>query len=183
MIYDRAHTRDMDQLSGMARALPATVVAFTIGGLVSMGMPGLSGFIAEFPIFLGVWRGGSINLDGTFLGLNPATYYPILAIISVFGIIITAAYILRAIGSVFFGQYDAEKWHDMRPLLAIDKVALVSFVVILFAIGILPLVIAPIVEAGVAPVVNRLDMVQNSTTAWDTWHMAAQNIIAWLGGA
>jgi hypothetical protein len=68
-------------------------------------------------------------------------------------------------------------------LLAIDKVALVSFVVILFAIGILPLVIAPIVEAGVAPVVNRLDMVQNSTTAWDTWHMAAQNIIAWLGGA
>src|SRR5690606_18671122 len=70
MIYDRAHTRDMDQLSGMARALPATVVAFTIGGLVSMGMPGLSGFIAEFPIFLGVWRGGTTNLSNTFLGLN-----------------------------------------------------------------------------------------------------------------
>ena len=57
MIYDRTHTRDMDQLSGMARALPATVVAFTIGGLVSMGMPGLSGFIAEFPIFLGSGEG------------------------------------------------------------------------------------------------------------------------------
>lgn len=182
MIYDRAHTRDMDQLSGMARALPATVVAFTIGGLVSMGMPGLSGFIAEFPIFLGVWRGGTIELNNTFLGLNPATYYPILAIISVFGIIITAAYIMRAIGSVFFGEYDAEKWHDMRPLRAIDKVALVAFVVILFAIGIVPAVIAPIVEAGVAPVVNRLDMVQNSTTAWDTLHMTALNIIAWLGG-
>jgi NADH-quinone oxidoreductase subunit M len=183
MIYDRAHTRNMDELSGMARALPATVVAFTIGGLVSMGMPGLSGFIAEFPIFLGVWRGGSINLGDTFLGLNPATYYPILAIISVFGIIITAAYILRAIGSVFFGDYDAEKWHDMRPLLAIDKVTLVAFVVILFAIGVLPLVIAPIVEAGVAPVVNRLDAVQNGTTAWHTINMTAQQIIAWLGGA
>lgn len=183
MIYDRAHTRDMDQLSGMARALPATVVAFTIGGLVSMGMPGLSGFIAEFPIFLGVWRGGTIELNNTFLGLNPATYYPILAIISVFGIIITAAYIMRAIGTVFFGEYDAEKWHDMRPLLAIDKVALTAFVVVLFVIGIVPAVIAPIVEAGVAPVVNRLDMVQNGTTAWDTLHMTALNIIAWLGGA
>lgn len=183
MIYDRAHTRDMDELSGMARALPATVVAFTVGGLVSMGMPGLSGFIAEFPIFLGVWRGGTTNLSNTFLGLNPATYYPILAILSVFGIIITAAYILRAIGSVFFGEYDAEKWHDMRPLLAIDRVTLVAFVVILFAIGIVPAVIAPIVEAGVAPVVNRLDMAQNGVTAWDTLHMTAQNIIAWLGGA
>lgn len=183
MIYDRAHTRDMDQLSGMARALPATVVAFTIGGLVSMGMPGLSGFIAEFPIFLGVWRGGTTNLSNTFLGLNPSTYYPILAIISVFGIIITAAYILRAIGSVFFGHYDAEKWHDMRPLLAIDRVALLAFVVILFAIGILPSIIAPIVEAGVAPVVNRLDMAQGGVTAWDTLHMTALNIIAWLGGA
>jgi NADH-quinone oxidoreductase subunit M len=182
MIYDRTHTRDMDQLSGMARALPATVVAFTIGGLVSMGMPGLSGFIAEFPIFLGVWRGGTTNLSNTFLGLNPSTYYPILAIISVFGII-TAAYILRAIGSVFFGQYDAEKWHDMRPLLAIDRVALLAFVVILFAIGILPSIIAPIVEAGVAPVVNRLDMAQGGVTAWDTLHMTALNIIAWLGGA
>ena len=63
MIYDRAHTRDMDELSGMRRALPWTVVAFIIGGLVSMGMPGLSGFIAEFPIFLGVWNGNSIDVN------------------------------------------------------------------------------------------------------------------------
>ena len=47
MIYDRTHTRDMDEISGIARVLPWTVVAFIIGGLVSMGMPGFSGFIAK----------------------------------------------------------------------------------------------------------------------------------------
>jgi NADH-quinone oxidoreductase subunit M len=188
MIYDRAHTRSMDELSGMMRALPWAMVAFVIGGLVSMGMPGLSGFIAEFPIFLGVWQGGSLNLgDNAVLGLNPATYYPILAILSALGIIITAGYILRAVGSVFFGDYDEHHWHDMRPLLAIDKTVLVMFVVVLIAIGVFPSVIAPIVESGITPVVNRLQEAQLAysadTTVLDTVHMAATNLIHWLGGA
>ncbi len=188
MIYDRAHTRDMDELSGMMKVLPWAMVAFIIGGLVSMGMPGLSGFIAEFPIFLGVWQGGSLNLSGTVFGLNPAAFYPILAILSALGIIITAAYIMRAVGSVFFGDYDEHAWHDMRPLLPIDKLALVGFVVILIVIGIFPSVIAPIVESGMMPVVNRLQEAQQTvfaadTTVLDTIHMAATDLIHWLGGA
>lgn len=179
MIYDRTHTRNMDDLSGMAKALPWTVVAFIIGGLVSMGMPGFSGFVAEFPIFLGLWEGGSLVLSNTFLGLNPAGFYPIVAIISVFAIIITAAYILRAIGTVFFGEYDAHKWHDMRPLLAVDKVVLVGFVVCLIVIGAFPSVIAPIVEAGVTPVVERVQDAQQAFTVLDT----VQNLFSWLGGA
>jgi NADH-quinone oxidoreductase subunit M len=156
MIYDRAHTRSMDELSGMAKALPWALVAFVIGGLVSMGMPGLSGFIAEFPIFLGVWAGGAMNLGGTFLGLNPAGFYPTVALLSVLGIVITAAYVLRAVNDVFFGDYDASKWHDMTPLPAIDKFTLVLFCVILVVIGIFPAVIEPIVRAGILPVVDRL---------------------------
>lgn len=183
MIYDRAHTRDMDSLSGMVKALPATMIAFTIGGLVSMGMPGLSGFIAEFPIFLGVWAGGTLNLQDTFLGLNPSGYYPILAIISVFGIIITAAYILRAIGTVFLGDYEHEKWHDMRPLLSIDYLALVGFAIILIVIGVFPSVISPIVEAGVRPVVERLDQVQQAGTVLQSVQSSAIDILSWLGGA
>jgi NADH-quinone oxidoreductase subunit M len=65
MMYDRAHTRNMDELSGMSKVLPWGAVAFIIGGLVSMGMPGLSGFVAEFPIFLGVWEGNGLSLTGT----------------------------------------------------------------------------------------------------------------------
>lgn len=183
MIYDRAHTRDMDELSGMAKALPLTVVAFTIGGLVSMGMPGLSGFIAEFPIFLGVWQGGNLFLENTFLGLNPSIFYPILAIISVFGIVITAAYVMRAIGTVFFGKFDRHHWHDMRPLLAIDKVALIGFAAILIVLGIFPNLIAPIVTSGVAPVVNRIQEADPAFTVFDTVQHLSVNLVSWLGGA
>jgi len=53
MVYDRAHTREIPELGGMVRFMPWPAVGFIIGSLVSMGMPGFSGFIAEFPIFLG----------------------------------------------------------------------------------------------------------------------------------
>ena len=57
MVYDRAHTRDIPSLGGFVQKLPWVAVAFIIGGFVSMGMPGLSGFVAEFPIFVGLWDG------------------------------------------------------------------------------------------------------------------------------
>jgi NADH-quinone oxidoreductase subunit M len=183
MVYDRAHTRDMDELGGMARVLPWAVVAFIIGGLVSMGMPGLSGFVAEFPIFLGVWRGGAMNIENTILGLNPAQYYPIIAILAATGIVITAAYVMRAVGKVFFGEYDAHKWHDMRPLLGIDKFTLAIFSLVLIVIGVFPLIIAPIVEAGVTPVVARLDAAQQNLTFFDTVNTVAHSLKQWLGGA
>jgi NADH-quinone oxidoreductase subunit M len=187
MVYDRAHTRDMLQLGGMMKVLPWAMVAFIVGGLVSMGMPGLSGFIAEFPIFMGVWNGTSMDLSGSEAILNPANYYNWIAILAILGIIITAAYILRAIGRVFFGEYDEHKWHDMRPLLGIDKVALVTFVVILIAIGLFPSIISGIVSSGVAPVVERVQEAQQiqtaSSTVFDTVYITATNLVHWLGGA
>jgi len=185
MVYDRAHTRDMTELGGMMKVLPWAMVAFVVGSLVSMGMPALSGFVAEFPIFLGVWNGGTMNLSETVLGMNPADYYPIIAILASLGIIITAAYVIRAIGRVFMGNYDGQKWHDMRPLIALDKVALVGFVVILVVIGLFPSVIAPIVESGVSPVVDRLQDAQEAQTAGviENVYTAASSFIQSLGGA
>jgi NADH-quinone oxidoreductase subunit M len=185
MVYDRAHTRDMDELGGMMKVLPWAMVAFVVGGLVSMGMPGLSGFVAEFPIFLGVWNGGSMNLSETISGLNPSDYYPIIAVLSSLGIVITAAYVMRAIGSVFFGNYDSHKWHDMRPLISLDKIALVGFVVILIVIGLFPSVIAPIVESGVSPIVDRIQEAQEAQTAgvFDNVLTTTSNVFQRLGGA
>ncbi len=190
MMYDRAHTRNMDDLSGMSKVLPWPAVAFVIGGLVSMGMPGLSGFVAEFPIFLGVWGGNGLSLGGTVFGLNPADYYGWIAILSALAIVITAAYILRAVGKVFFGDYEGERWHDMRPILAIDKLVLVGFVVILIVIGVYPQIIVPMVESGVQPVVARIQDAQQAFTIIDTVQVGAHNLLIgahdlllWLGGA
>jgi NADH-quinone oxidoreductase subunit M len=80
MIYDRAHTRMIPELGGMAKIMPVATIGFIIGGLVSMGMPGFSGFVAEFPIFMGVWREQWL-----------------VAVIASISIVITAAYIMMNI--------------------------------------------------------------------------------------
>lgn len=190
IIYDRAHSRNMDELSGMMKVLPLPMVAFVISSFVSMGMPGLSGFLAEFPIFLGIWEGNAFDFGPdpwTFLGLNPSNFYWIVALLSILGVVLTAAYLLRAITSVFFGDYDEHKWHDMGPILAIDKVVLISFCVIMIVIGIYPNVIAPIVESGIQPVVQRVNQAmletQNMSTVAETAKTSAITVFRFLGGS
>jgi NADH-quinone oxidoreductase subunit M len=135
MVYDRTHTRQIPELGGISKKMPLVAIAFIIGGLVSMGMPGLSGFIAEFPIFMGVWR-----------------VQPWVAIISAISIVITASYIIRIIGKVFFGAMPAEfdhGEHAIGDVTVLDKLALVLICVIMVTIGIYPSVMAPLIESGV----------------------------------
>jgi hypothetical protein len=91
MVYDRAHTREIPKLGGFAKKMPLAAIAFILGGLASMGMPGLSGFVAEFPLLWGVWQ-----------------RYPLVAIVASVGVVVTAAYILLLIRRVFFGTMPAE---------------------------------------------------------------------------
>ncbi len=132
MVYDRAHTRQINELGGFSKKMPWVAVAFIIGGLVSMGMPGLSGFVAEFPIFMGVWR-----------------VAPIVAIIAAISIVITASYIIRIIGKVFFGPMPEAFEHHIGDVTVLDKVALVVLCVIMIAIGVYPAVMSPLVASGV----------------------------------
>ncbi|MEX2030797.1 MAG: NADH-quinone oxidoreductase subunit M [Anaerolineales bacterium] len=139
MVYDRAHTREIPKLGGFARPLPLVAVAFIVGGLVSMGMPGFSGFVAEFPIFLGLWR-----------------TYPVAAVVAALGIVITAAYIMRAISRVFFGTMPAEFEGHITPILLPDKVALGVLCALMIGIGIFPSLMAPLVESGANAVLKVL---------------------------
>ncbi len=140
MIYDQAHTRDMAKLGGLVKIMPVAAVGFIIGGLVSMGMPGFSGFIAEFPIFMGLWAGG----------------YPIIAIIGVISIAVTAAYILRAIGRVFFGELPETLKGHMHDIQRSEKLAIGVLCTIMITIGIYPNIILPMVQSGVRSVLVLL---------------------------
>jgi NADH-quinone oxidoreductase subunit M len=139
MVYDRAHTREIPKLGGLARPMPLVALAFIIGGLVSMGMPGFSGFVAEFPIFLGLWQS-----------------QPLAALVAALGIVITAAYILRVVGRVFFGKMPSEFEGHIPPILLADKVALVVLCALMIGIGIYPAVMAPLVESGADAVLRLL---------------------------
>ncbi len=155
MVYDRAHTRDIPSLGGMAQKLPWVAVAFTLGGFVSMGMPGLSGFVAEFPIFMGLFKGPAISLDAV-PWVSSFKYYGAIAIFSALGIVVTAAYVLRVVGQVFFGEFNAERFPDIPPIKIYDKVALVLLGFWLILLGVYPQVMAPMIESGVKPIVSLL---------------------------
>ena len=132
MVYDRAHTRDISKLGGFFSKMPWAAVGFIIGGLVSMGMPGFSGFIAEFPIFMGAWRAA-----------------PLVAIIAAIAIVVTAAYILLVVRRVFFGSMPAELGEHIADVSLLDKVAIGLLVVVMIALGWAPALMTPWVESTV----------------------------------
>ena len=139
MVYDRAHTREIPELGGLAKVMPFAAVGFIIGGLVSMGMPLFSGFIAEFPIFLGVWR------EQWFV-----------AVICSISIVITAAYILRNVRQVFFGDLP-EKYHgNITDITVMDKIALTTLCIFMVLIGLYPNFMAPMVDTGVDYILRLL---------------------------
>jgi NADH-quinone oxidoreductase subunit M len=139
MIYDRAHTREIPELGGMNKVMPFAAIGFIIGGLVSMGMPGFSGFVAEFPIFLGVWGAQWL-----------------VAVIASISIIVTAAYIMRNIRSVFFGSLPAKFEGHVADVTPLDKIAIFTLCLLMVSIGLFPWLMVPMVQTGVDNILRLL---------------------------
>ncbi len=140
MIYDRTHTRQLPELGGLAQVFPFAAFLFIIGGLSSMGMPGTAGFYAEFNIFMGVWA-----------------RFPLVAILAGIAIPITAAYILRVIRQVFFGEVRNPHFWELPKLTWQEKTSGVILATLVILLGIFPDLIHPMIDSSVAPVVQRLD--------------------------
>jgi NADH-quinone oxidoreductase subunit M len=104
-----------------------------------MGMPGFSGFVAEFPIFMGVWGRQWL-----------------VAVIASISIIITAAYIMIAIRRVFFGPMPEKLEGHISPITALDKIAIFTLCSCMVIIGIFPAVMVPMVEKGVENILRLL---------------------------
>ena len=88
MIYGRTHTRDVRELAGLMKIMPFLSVCYVIAGLANLGLPGLSGFIAEMTIFVGSFQ-------------NNDVFHRTLTIIACSSIVITAVYILRLVGRFY----------------------------------------------------------------------------------
>ena len=139
MIYDRSHTRQIPELGGMSKIMPFATIGFIIGGLVSMGMPGFSGFVAEFPIFMGVWGAQWL-----------------VAVIASISIVITAAYIMRNIRQVFFGEMPQKFEGHLTDITILDKVAITTLCLFMIVIGLFPSFMVPMVEKGVENILRLL---------------------------
>jgi NADH-quinone oxidoreductase subunit M len=139
MVYDRAHTRQIPELGGMIKPLPLVGIAVIVGSLVSMGMPGFSGFIAEFPIFMGMWK-----------------THAIVAIIAAISIVVTASYVLLVVRRVFFGKMPEALEGHITPIRTLDKIALVLLMALMIGIGLFPALIVPWVQTGVQHILALL---------------------------
>jgi NADH-quinone oxidoreductase subunit M len=142
MIYERTHTRDSLVLSGLAQKMGIIAVLFTLAGLTSLGLPGLSGFAAELLIFIGIFQ--SYEIWGIILGS-----------LAVIGAAITAVYILRLLAKVFFGLADETlpEYLDSTPR---EKFAASILVIFIVLVGLWPFPFVKIIESGVEPILLQI---------------------------
>ena len=131
-LYDQAHVREMSVFGGLVHKMPRFVAFFAIAGLTSLGLPGLSGFIAEFNVFVGTFR-----------------TYPALGALGILGAAITAIYILRMLSVSFFGPPN-ERWKDLKEMTRFEQAGgalLIAFIVLM---GVFP---SPFVDR-IAPTID-----------------------------
>jgi len=131
LVYEKAHTRDMPSMGGFASHMPGIAVAFAVGGLTSFGVPGTSGFMAELLVFLGAWR-----------------WQPAIAIAAVFGIVITATYVLRLLQRVFLGPFKP-KFEGIPDARTTEWVALTVLSVLLILLGVLPGSLVSLIDSAI----------------------------------
>jgi len=138
VIYDRTHVRDIEVLGGLTKRMGLTAVFFAVAGLTSLGLPGLSGFVAELMVFLGVFRD-----------------YPVLGMLGIVGAAITAVYILRLLAKVFFGPLDP-RWEQLPDATRLEGFSMGILVVFLLVVGLYPKPWMDLINSGVAPILARV---------------------------
>ena len=119
-VYDQAHTRDIRVFGGIIRKMPLFVIFFGIAGLTSLGLPGLSGFIAEFHIFVG-------TIDA----------FPLFAALGILSAALTAVYILRLMGRAALGPFNP-RWENLKDLSRKEVLAGLVLIAPIIAMGVWP---------------------------------------------
>jgi NADH-quinone oxidoreductase subunit M len=138
VVYDRTHTREIPLMQGLAQRMPTTAALFVIAGLASLGLPLMSGFVAEFLVFIGSYQ-----------------VWPIQTILAAFAIVLTAGYLLWMLQRVFFGPI-SERWTGLGDASPREVFATGTLVFFILLIGIVPNIIIDMISLSVTPLAARL---------------------------
>ncbi len=140
MIYERRHTRMIEDFGGLATSMPVFSTYFMIVALSSIGLPFTNGFVGEFMILLGTWA-------------RNHTY----AILAASGVILAACYMLWMLQRVIFGKITNPDNERLADLTAREKVILVPLVVLIFWMGIYPKPFFDRIEPAVKQILERVN--------------------------
>ena len=124
MIYDRTHTRQINGLGGLLKNMPIISTVFILAGLCSLGLPGMSGFVAEMTVFTGAWE-------------NTSDWVRLATVLSCASIVVTAVYILRAAGKAVMGPL-ADGWKGLKDADWNEQLAAALLLTGIFVMGLAP---------------------------------------------
>lgn len=143
MIYERTHTRDIRLMGGLMKVIPFLAVCYVIAGLASLGLPGLSGFVAEMNIFFGSFERQSM-------------FYKIATIVACSSIVITAVYILRVVGTLLLGPINNEEYKQITDAKWYERVSTLVLIIAIAAMGLAPLWLSNLIMQSVEPIMKRI---------------------------
>ncbi|MEW5985322.1 MAG: NADH-quinone oxidoreductase subunit M [Chloroflexota bacterium] len=120
VIYDRAHTRDLKRFGGIWTILPAYGAILIFTSMASLGLPGLNGFVSEFMVVRGVWNVFTLQVA-----------------LSMIGLLMTGAYILKAVGETLHGTLKPE-WRGLRDMTLREHLVIWPLMALMLSLGLWP---------------------------------------------
>jgi NADH-quinone oxidoreductase subunit M len=145
LVYEKAHSREIFKMGGFATMMPGIAMAFTVGGLSSLGLPATAGFVAEFLTFIGAWASA-----------HPFWLFP-----GVIGAFLTSIYVLRVVRQIFWGAKSPDPhFQNLPDALGTEWVALVLLVGILVLFGVLPKLIVGPIDTATVPLLMHMGVLR-----------------------
>ena len=130
VIYERRHTRDLDQFGGLAKVMPWYAVAFIIVSMSSIGLPGTNGFVGEFLIMSGAF------VSTRLIGFGQ--WSTIFTVVAALGVILAAVYMLHAILKMFWGPITHKENENLKDMTSREWIAIAPLMVLIFVTGLWP---------------------------------------------
>jgi NADH-quinone oxidoreductase subunit M len=145
MIYDRTHTRMVNEMGGLMKVMPFISTALFIVGLCSLGLPGFSGFVAEVTILVGSWQ-------------NNDLFHRTATVAAAASIVVTAVYILRAIGQTVMGPIRNKSFEGLRDAAWNEKLAAIILIAGILTIGLMPGWLYQLLQPAAEIITSRLGL-------------------------
>lgn len=143
MIYGRTHTRDIREMGGLMKIMPFLSACYVIAGLASLGLPGLSGFVAEMTVFV-----------GSFQWSDP--FHRVFTIVACTSIVITAVFILGVVGKLLYGKVQNEHHRELTDAVWYERLSAITLIVGVAAIGMAPGWISNLISDSMSVISERI---------------------------
>jgi len=146
MVYERTHTRDIKLMGGLMKVMPFLAVCYMIAGFASLGLPGLSGFVAEMTIFVGAF-------------MHTDMFHRVVTVVACASIVITAVYILRVVGKILLGPVTDDKFNSITDAEWHERAVTIMLILAIVGIGMAPFWLSDLITQSLGSIIHKLNPV------------------------